>query len=218
MNSTEPKLGSLGLGLPRNSLLVFTVENAVFVPTSSPLCTSPGDSHIPPWTLHSAPLHWMSPDCCHFTLKNVRPRDPSVLDAMQWSCKWKYDRSKRGLWFMLLHQEPPTYDVRHILPKWDWHILSHLIFTLHSEQGGMTSTLLKLCEVWSLAQGGDRESPAFLSISCTPEWAGLHQFMEVLFLSTSGHHKYFPWPCLAHSRFSTIAFLHNDYVWPAFLQ
>lgn len=57
MNSTEPKLGSLGLGLPRNSLLVFTVENAVFAPTSSPLCTSPGDSHIPPWTLHSAPLH-----------------------------------------------------------------------------------------------------------------------------------------------------------------
>lgn len=188
----------------------------MFTLTSSPLCTSPGGSHIPPCTLHRTtlnesrllPFYLQRPQCF---------RRHAVI--LQMKIRQQYRKViiyavASGTTYVWL--EADTAQVR--LYEGLWHTSSHVIFTLHSEQGGMTSTLLKLCEVWSLAQGRDRESPAFFSISCTPEWAGLHHFMEVLFISTSGHHKYLPWPCLVHSRSSTIAFLHNDNVWPAFLQ
>lgn len=84
----------------------------------------------------------------------------------------------------------------------------------------MPSTLEKLCEVRSLAQGctaGKGQNPAFLSISSTAEWAVPHHFTEMLFPSTPGHHKDLPEPCLARSRSSIIAFLDKDNVWLAFL-
>lgn len=50
----------------------------------------------------------MSPGCGHFTSEDVRPSEPRVIDAVQWSCKLKYNGSGRRF-MIVLQQEPPTY-------------------------------------------------------------------------------------------------------------